>query len=92
MQDQKVKTSTFSDAAEGTAFAGAYDYKMIDLAACTEIEFLVDSNGRKVWMNIDGKCAVRVGEATHIVITMMGAVAEERHKVAPPEVIGDAAS
>lgn len=40
--------------------------KMIDLLEAIEVEFYVDSTG-KVWLNVDGKCAVRIGRAEKIV-------------------------
>lgn len=38
---------------------------MIDLLNCKQIEFIVDSTG-KVWVNLDGRCVVRVGKPEDI--------------------------
>jgi hypothetical protein len=38
---------------------------MIDQLTCKEIEIIVD-NTNKVWINLDGRCVVRIGEAKHI--------------------------
>lgn len=71
MDNDKVKTSTFSDAAKGKAFVNpeTHQWKLIDLESALEIELQIDANGRKVWVNVDGKCAVRIGFAHNIKIT-----------------------
>ena len=38
---------------------------MIDLLDATEVEFYVDNTG-KCWLNVDGKCLVRIGHAKKI--------------------------
>lgn len=88
MDDKQVKTSTFSDAAEGKAFSSAVQDRIIqnhkvinllDLYAAEEVEFIVDANGEKVWINIDGKCAVRVGKVKHIKVEgYVGRPADDR--------------
>lgn len=68
MKDENVKTSTFSDAAKGKAFAANWDrIKLIDLEEATVVSLTVDQQ-RKVWLNIDDKCAVRVGVAHNILV------------------------
>lgn len=71
MKDDKVTTSTFSDAAKGEAFTNPerHKWRMIDLENALEIELLIDANGKKVWVNVDGACAVRIGDAANIKIT-----------------------
>jgi hypothetical protein len=43
------------------------DFKMVDLLDATEVEFHVDVTG-KCWLNLNGKCLLRVGRARHIAI------------------------
>lgn len=78
MKDQDVTKDTFENAAAGVAFerdkrdriiANHSKFGLIDLSACEEIEFQIDSDGKKVWVNIDGKCAVRIQQCEHIKIT-----------------------
>lgn len=35
---------------------------MLDLENADAVEFMVDTTG-KVWLNVDGKCVVRIGHA-----------------------------
>lgn len=41
--------------------------KLIDLHEASEVEFIVDQHD-KVWLNIEGKCAVRIGKANRVTI------------------------
>jgi len=45
-----------------------HDRRMQDAAKAAVVEFLFDDTG-KVWLNIDGKCAVRIGEVTNVIVT-----------------------
>ncbi len=41
--------------------------KLLDLHEAIDVAFEIDQNN-KVWLNIDGKCAVRIGRADNILI------------------------
>lgn len=45
------------------------DFKMIDLLEAESVELVVDEQN-KFWINIDGKCAVRVGKIKHLDIDL----------------------
>lgn len=42
-------------------------HAMLDLTNCKSISLEVDRTG-KLWVNVDGKCAVRVGKAENVSI------------------------
>lgn len=43
--------------------------KMIDLPEATDVEFRIDST-RKLWLNVVGVCAVRIGYVDNITIDL----------------------
>lgn len=45
--------------------------EMDDRLSATSVEFQVDQTG-KVWLNVDGKCVVRIGKADQVVIELPG--------------------
>lgn len=44
------------------------DFKMIDLLDAVEVEIVSDSR-RKLWINVNGKCLLRVGSVQHLTIS-----------------------
>jgi hypothetical protein len=40
----------------------------LDLLDAEHVEFIVDNTG-KVWVNVDGKCVVRIGHAEDVTIS-----------------------
>lgn len=45
------------------------DIEMLDLLSCEGIELCSDGNG-KVWINLDGRCIIRIGKADLVTVEM----------------------
>lgn len=45
-----------------------HDFEMIDLKAASQVEVVIDQNN-KVWVNLNGKCLLRVGLSRDVVIS-----------------------
>ncbi len=41
---------------------------MIDITAPKVIQIQIDTDEKRVWINVDGKCQLRVCEAEHIIV------------------------
>ncbi len=47
------------------------DIEMLDLATCEGLELVVDGSG-KAWVNLDGRCIIRVGKASVVYVEKPG--------------------
>ena len=45
------------------------DFEMLDLREASQVQIRTDRNG-KVWVNLNGKCLLRVGHAYDIVMEL----------------------